>query len=419
MKSSTTLNEIYRTALESLIKGQKEAEIRAKNQERVAELDCLFFPEAKPVVWKFGDCTECSDDARRECVERCNWEGLKVGEDGHVEVDAEKCVGCATCIDACELEKMSASKDVVPALQMLLDKGDRPVYALVAPAFNGQFQGDVTPGKLRTAFTTIGFDGMIEVALFADILTLKEALEFDQNVKSESDYQLTSCCCPLWIGMIRRIYSKLMPHVPASVSPMIAAGRAVKQLHPDAITMFIGPCLAKKAEAREKGLRGAIDYVLTFEEMADIFEAMQVKPADLPETWKDHSSRAGRLYARIEGVCEAVTATVRQLDPDKAVKIRTRHADGVAECKKMLSELSSGNADANFYEGMGCVGGCVGGPKAILPVLEGTINVDRYGYEAQYATPVNNPYVLELLHRLGFETIHGLVENSPIFTREF
>lgn len=419
MESSTTLQELYKTALNAMIKGQREAEIRAQNQERVAELDCLFYPEAKPVVWKFGDCSDCTEDERQECTQKCEWDGLKIGTDGHVEVDPENCVACTTCIDSCKMEKLAASKDAVPTLQAILDKGERPVYALVAPAFNGQFQGNVTPGKLRTAFTTIGFDGMIEVALFADILTLKEALEFDQNVRTESDFQLTSCCCPLWIGMIRRVYSKLMPHVPGSVSPMIAAGRAVKQLHPDAITVFIGPCLAKKAEAREPGLEGAIDYVLTFQEMQDIFEVMEVKPEDLPETWKDHSSRAGRMYARIEGVCEAVTATVRELDPDKAVKIRTRHADGVAECKKMLSELSSGKADANFYEGMGCVGGCVGGPKAILPLLEGIINVDRYGYQAQYATPVNNPYVIELLHRLGFETIHGLVENSDIFTREF
>ena len=55
---------------------------------------------------------------------------------------------------------------------------------------------------LRSAFRRIGFDGMVEVAIFADILTLKEALEFDRNIKTESDFQLTSCCCPMWIGMI-------------------------------------------------------------------------------------------------------------------------------------------------------------------------------------------------------------------------
>ena len=72
---------------------------------------------------------------------------------------------------------------------------------------------------LRNAFKAIGFDGMLEVALFADILTLKEALEFDRNIQTEDDFQLTSCCCPVWIAWIKNIYSELISHVPPSVSP--------------------------------------------------------------------------------------------------------------------------------------------------------------------------------------------------------
>ena len=107
-------------------------------------------------------------------------------------------------------------------------------------------QRAVTPGRLRSAFKALGFAGMVEVALFADILTLKEALDFDELVRSEEDFLLTSCCCPIWIAMIRKVYGSLTPHIPASVSPMIACGRAVKQLVPGAVTVFIGPCVAKK-----------------------------------------------------------------------------------------------------------------------------------------------------------------------------
>jgi iron only hydrogenase large subunit-like protein len=74
-----------------------------------------------------------------------------------------------------------------------------PVYAMVSPATAGQF-GDVTVAQLRTAFKRIGFTGLVEVALFADILTLKEALIFDKNIKRDSDFMLTSCCCPIWIA---------------------------------------------------------------------------------------------------------------------------------------------------------------------------------------------------------------------------
>ena len=94
---------------------------------------------------------------------------------------------------------------------------------------------------------------MVEVAVFADILTLKEALEFEQHVQKKEDFQLTSCCCPVWIAMIRKIYSELVPHVPGAVSPMIAAGRVVKELYPDAMTVFVGPCMAKKKRSKRRG----------------------------------------------------------------------------------------------------------------------------------------------------------------------
>lgn len=219
--------------------------------------------------------------------------------------------------------------------------------------------------------------------------------------------------------MIRKVYHELMPHVPGAVSPMIAAGRTVKKLHPDALTIFVGPCIAKKAEARESDLKGAIDYVLTFQEVRDIFEAAAVDPAELEESEKDHSSRAGRIYARTGGVSEAVRATVDRLHPGRAIGVRTRQADGVPACKAMIEAIRNGEGNANFYEGMGCVGGCVGGPKAILPKEEGKENVERYGGEAVYPTPLDNPYVLELLHQLEFETVEEFLEKSDIFVRHF
>lgn len=126
------------------------------------------------------------------------------------------------------MERLTASRDILPAMKAVRE-AQGPAYVLVAPAFMGQFSPEVTPGKLRSAFKALGFAGMIEVALFADILTLKEALEFDRHILNDGDYQLTSCCCPMWIAMIRKIYHELMPHVPGSVSPMIACGRVVKK----------------------------------------------------------------------------------------------------------------------------------------------------------------------------------------------
>lgn len=410
----TSFGDLYRSLLDKAIHG--EMVLPGDEAFDPKHLDCLLNPEKYPPVWRLKDCSCAGSDPH--CATACLFGAIVRGEDGSVSIDPRQCAGCGACIEACESGALTASKDILPALAAIRDaKG--PVYALVAPAFLGQFSSEVTPGKLRSAFKTAGFDGMVEVALFADILTLKEALEFDRNINSESDFQLTSCCCPMWIAMIRKVYHELMPHVPGAVSPMVAAGRTIKYLHPDAVTIFVGPCMAKKAEAREPDLVGAVDYVLTFQEVRDIFDGLAVKPAELPELEKDHSSRAGRIYARTGGVSEAVRCTVERFHPGRAIGVHTRQADGVPACKAMIEAIKNGEGNANFFEGMGCVGGCVGGPKAILPREEGRENVERYGHDAQYPTPLDNPYVLELLHRLDFDTVEEFLEKSDIFVRRF
>lgn len=414
-----TFQELYQTLLAATVRNnlpEAVKTIREQKEYDSKQLDCLLNPQKYPPVWKIGECT--CPPGQSNCAKACPFDAIHPEEDGRpVAIDVTKCVGCCHCVDNCREQKLTASRDILPALQAIrAHKG--PVYAMVAPAFYGQFQKDVTPGKLRSAFMRIGCTGMVEVALFADILTLKEAFEFDQNVHKESDYQLTSCCCPMWIAMIRKIYTQLMPHLPASVSPMIACGRAVKTLHPDALTVFIGPCVAKKAEAREPDLIGAVDYVLTFQEIQDVFEAAGIDPAVLPDVERDHSSRAGRIYARTGGVSEAVKSTVMRLNPHREITMRTRQADGVPGCKQMIDDLLAGKTDANFFEGMGCPGGCVGGPKRIISREEGKEHVDAYGDEAAFPTPIDNPFVIELLHRLGFDTVESLLENSDIFTRK-
>lgn len=408
--------DLYQELVAATVKNEEEEYLRSLDPYDAHQLDCLLHPKKYPMVWHTGNC-DCSAD-EQHCINVCPFHAIHPGETGDIKVDEDLCAGCSYCIQECRAKNLTNSKDIIPALQALrAHKG--LVYALVAPAFLGQFSSEVTPGKLRNALKEIGFDGMIEVALFADILTLKEALEFDKNIVTEKDYQLTSCCCPVWIAMIRKIYHDLVPHVPPAVSPMIASGRAVKVMHPDALTIFIGPCLAKKAEAREKDIADAVDYVLTFQEVQDIFNVMKINPADMEESEKDHSSRAGRIYAHTGGVSEAVKLTLERLNPHRDISIHTRQADGIPACKAMVNDIVSGNINANFFEGMGCVGGCVGGPRALIPHEIGWEHVEEYGNMATYPTPIDNPYVIELLHRLGFDTVESLLEKSDIFTRTF
>ena len=411
-----TFEELYYEVLIRTLKEKDMSFLEKMELYDTHQLDCLLHPEKHPLVWYSGEC-RCKD-GEHTCVKVCPFHAIHPNQSGEIEIDEEQCIGCSLCIQECRANKLTGSKDIIPALQAIRShKG--LVYALVAPAFLGQFSSDVTPGKLRNSLKAAGFDGMIEVALFADILTLKEALEFDKNIQTESDYQLTSCCCPMWIAMLRKVYKELMPHVPPSVSPMIASGRAIKVMHPDALTIFIGPCLAKKAEAKEKDIADAVDFVLTFQEVQDIFRIMEIDPARMEESEKDHSSRAGRIYAHTGGVSEAVSATVERLNPNRSISIRTQQADGVPACKAMINDLLSGKTNANFFEGMGCVGGCVGGPRVLIPREQGKAQVEEYGNAAPYPTPIDNPYVIELLHRLGLDTVESLLEKSDIFTRTF
>lgn len=414
-----SFQDLYNRLTKAAVENKMRAEVEKIEHEpyNPHHLDCLLNPKNYPVIIRTDDC-DCSEKQKEVCSSKCFFDALYKDESGNISIRKDLCVGCSDCIDNCHAKKLTASKDILPALESI-QNSKVPVYAMIAPAFINQYSGDVTPGKLRSAFKQIGFTGMIEVALFADILTLKEALEFDKNIQNEKDFQLTSCCCPMWIAMIRRVYNELVTHVPASVSPMVACGRAIKTLYPDAITIFIGPCIAKKSEARESDVATSTDFVLTFQEIRDLFEFAQINPALLEEDERDHSSRTGRIYATTGGVSEAVQSTVKLLNPDRKITVKALQADGVPACKAMLTDVLAGNITVNFLEGMGCAGGCVGGPKIIIPKEEGRKKVFEYADEAQYQAPIDNPYVIELLHRLGFDTLESLIENSDIFTRKF
>ena len=400
-----TFEELYKHVLKSRLTGR---ELKAGKARK--KLDCLMHPEKYPLVWKDEPC-DCTD---AKCVAACMFRALEI-KDGKAVLNPERCTGCAACIEACENKNLTFSRDAVKAVEILKDM-DTPVYFLMAPAYVGQFGRDATPGRLRSALKSLGAAGMIEVAAFADILTLKEALEFSTNTETEDGFQLTSCCCPIWISMIRKDFQKIAGHLPASVSPMIACGRIAKELHPGCRTIFVGPCMAKKAEIREPGLEGAIDCVLTFEELQDIWEALDIDFSAMPEDEHEHSAAAGRMYARTGGVSRAVRECVRSIDESRV--LRPVCACGVPDCKAMLQDILDGNVKGNFFEGMACEGGCVGGPKRNLEMDAGTDYVDRYVEEAAYRTPGENPYAMDLIQRLGYETVEDFVKNSDILTRE-
>ena len=416
-----TFKELYDRLVRASFNKRLEAEvelIKSEDDYNEEALDRFLHPDNHHLIYKSESCEGCPSEKSPACEVACLFSAIKRDENGKVVIDQKDCTGCGRCVEVCENKGLIERKDMIPILELLNSKSV-PVYAMIAPAFNGQFTIDVTAGKLRSAFKCLGFYGMLEVAMFADILTLKEALEFDRTIHDDKDFMLTSCCCPIWVAMIKKIYHELVPHMPPSVSPMVACGRAIKKIHPEAVTVFIGPCIAKKAEAKEQDIRDAVDYVLTFQEVKELFDLAEIDFSKIPEDLRDHSSMAGRIYARTGGVSEAVQYTLNRLNPDRKIKLKAAQANGAIECKRLLKEITEGDIKANFMEGMGCIGGCVGGPKAIIPYKEGTEHVNEYAGLAGYKSPIDNPHIIELLNRLGFDTISDFLEGDNLFIRKF
>ena len=414
-------DKLYRDLLKAAFDHRLDARVKELEAEPGADrasLDALLHPEGKPAVVRLPDDCGCGVDEPSECQLSCLFAAIRRDETGRIIVNADGCVGCAECIESCKDGKLKERHDLLPLFHTL-QEGRTPVYAMIAPAFIGQFTPGVTVGMLRTAFKKLGFQGMVEVALFADALTLKEALEYDKLVHTVDDFLLTSCCCPIWVAMIRRVYSSLASHIPPSVSPMVACGRAIKSLHPEALTVFVGPCLAKKAEAREPDVADAVDIVLTFQEVRDILELAGIDVTALDDDQKDHSSMAGRIYARTGGVSRAVERTLYKLKGEREVPFSAVQAEGVKGCKALLERVQAGQIDANFLEGMGCVGGCVGGPRVMIDPAEGASHVNDYGAKAASETPVDNPYLFEFLRRLGYGSAEALMREDSMFVRDF
>lgn len=211
--------------------------------------------------------------------------------------------------------------------------------------------------------------------------------------------------------MIKKGYPELLEHFSPAVSPMIATGRVLKELDEEAVVVFIGPCIAKKSEAKDEELYGAVDFVLTFREMKEVFNALEINLHRMPDEYKEQSSLGGRIYGRTGGVSRSVEMVVKRLMGEN-VDFRPVQADGVKACKNILDKLKNNELDANFIEGMGCKGGCVGGPRAILDIESATGMLNEYGEQAVFKNPVDNERIASIMERTGIKDAEDIIEGK-------
>ncbi|MFW5672413.1 MAG: [Fe-Fe] hydrogenase large subunit C-terminal domain-containing protein, partial [Acetivibrio ethanolgignens] len=179
--------------------------------------------------------------------------------------------------------------------------------------------------------------------------------------------KMTTSCCPAFVNMIKKHFPQLLENMSTTVSPMAAVSRMIKAMNPNAVTVFIGPCIAKKSEVIDSIGTGNADYALTFEELNCMLEAKGVNPADYREEELQQGSIYGKRFGNAGGVTKAVVQALNELGECSDVKVR--QCSGGAECKKALMFLKVGKLPEDFIEGMACEGGCVNGPGSVRPEL--------------------------------------------------
>ena len=324
----------------------------------------------------------------RPCQASCGMDAIGCDAHGKAVINQDKCVACGQCLVSCPFGAIVDKGQIFQVIQSIL-KGDK-VIAIVAPAFIGQFSGQVSPGKLVTAMKMLGFDSVVEVAIGADMCTIEEAKDFLEKVPAEQDYMATSCC-PAWHSMIDKLFPSEKNKISMTLTPMVFTARLMKKEHPGCKVVFVGPCAAKKLEAIREDIRSDVDFVLTFEELMGMFEAKEIDFAAIPESeGLNEGTSAGRGFAVAGGVAQAVANLVKEQNP--GLEVKTARAEGLRDCRKLMMMAKAGKYKGYLLEGMACPGGCVAGAGTILPIDKAAKFVEKYSKEAASASPMESPY---------------------------
>ena len=325
----------------------------------------------------------------RPCANACGMDAIHSDKYGRAEIDYNKCVSCGMCLVNCPFGAIVDKGQIFQLIQSI-KRGDR-VIAIVAPAFVNQFPG-VTPAKLREAMKMLGFAGISEVAIGADLCTIDEAKDFMEEVPAKHPFMGTSCC-PAWSVMAKKLFPEYADCISMTMTPMVLTARLIKKDDKDARICFIGPCAAKKLEASRRSVRSEVDFVLTFEELMGLFEAKEIDFSSLPDDPNDNFDEAsgdGRGFAVSGGVAQAVVNVIKKLDPTREVKVAS--AQGLAECRKMMMMAKAGKYNGYLLEGMGCPGGCIAGAGTLADPARSAAMLAKYKAQAPMSNPLDTPY---------------------------
>ncbi|MGN0492787.1 MAG: monomeric [FeFe] hydrogenase, partial [Acutalibacteraceae bacterium] len=342
---------------------------------------------------KCVECGQCAKvcpysaimDFKRPCVKSCKVGAISMTETKAACIDNNKCISCGACVYQCPFGAITDKSFILDAIEMLKNK--EKVYAVIAPSISSQFRY-AKLGQVITGIKTLGFHSVVEAALGADMVAYAESGEL-----AEKGF-LTSSCCPAFVSYVKGQFPELAENISHNLSPAATISKYIKETDPNSKIVFIGPCTAKKMEYQKEEVRPYIDCVITFEELQALFDSRDLEIMNMEEGVLDNASYYGRIFARCGGLSDAVAEGLKErgiTDFDlKAVS-----CDGIEECRMALLKKSKNVLDANFIEGMACVGGCIGGAGCLTHGEKNKAEVDKYGKEAYEKT------ITDALSQLG------------------
>ena len=315
-----------------------------------------------------SSCADCY-----KCIRSCPVKAISLAED-RAEIIHKECILCGMCYVTCPQKAKQVRSDVQQVKDAIA--AGRRVVCSLAPSFIANFRISGL-GVIADALRSLGFSDVQETAVGAQLVSE----EYARIMREEHPRVLISSCCPAINRLIRRYHPTMIPYLAKSLTPMEAHCKLIRQQDPEAYTVFIGPCIAKKLEGDQSPY---VDAVLTFDELNDWLDEAGVV---MPAAHVDPSSEgaAARLYPATGGVLKATA----QVEGYRRIAI-----DGVENCKRVFEELDNDEFGKVFIEMSACEGSCVNGPcirDHALRRLKGALRVDTFSGSGETPFEIAEP----------------------------
>lgn len=332
-----------------------------------------------------NNCTDCY-----KCIRDCSVKAITFAKDT-AEIVHNDCILCGRCYVTCP-QKAKQVRNDVHVVKAAIAAGRRVVCSL-APSFIANFRIR-SLGVIEAALKKLGFAEVQETAIGAQLVSE----EYARIMEEGKLHVLISSCCPSINMLIRKYHPTMLPYLAKVLTPMEAHCKLIKQQQPDAFTVFIGPCIAKKKESDESSF---VDAALTFDELADWFAAEGIV---LPYEHVDPASEGAlaRLYPATGGVLKATA---------KVQGYRRIAIDGIDNCRAVFTEIENDEFGKVFIEMSACEGSCVNGPcirDHAERRLKGAMRVDTFAgsgetpYQVENKPEISATYAFDGGHRMQF-----------------